>query len=282
MTSQVKVFEFRAGELKAFPIKAQSFDEALLKSSRGVYTVFRVYAEHKVLRFQDHMDRLEQSASILGVPFLLNPRVIREAVGCAIRSTNTHQPRICLLIPFAAPKTLLLMLEELIPLSEKVYQQGVRVEIAHLQRERPSAKDSNFVFVRNEIRSQHPKAHEILMCDEDGHILEGLSSNFYAVMNGELRTAKDNVLAGISRSILLEVTDTILPVHFEPICLSDCYKISEALLTSSSRGVIPVIEIGKIKVGSGKPGPVTSQLRSLFDARVEAELEPLFQHGNEG
>jgi len=280
--SQIEAFEFRSGKLRPYVIETHSFDEALREAGRGTYTVFRVYAGNRVLRFQDHIDRLRRSAAILEMPFLHNSAMMREAVKCAIKSTDICLPRICLFIPIAAPDTIVVMLQEFSPPTEEEYQQGVRVAVASFQRRKPSAKDSSFILERSGLRRQHPEAREILMCDEGGQILEGLSSNFFAVMNDELYTAQDKILEGISRAILLEVAREILPVNLEPIHISDCSQISEAFLTSSSRGVLPVTEIGKTRIGSGKPGPVTSNLRTLFDARVDAELEPLFQFESVG
>ena len=49
------------------------------------------------------------------------------------------------------------------------------------------------------------------MVAEDGTILEGLSSNFFAIRDGALYTEEDRVLPGLTRSLVLEVAAGLLP-----------------------------------------------------------------------
>jgi branched-chain amino acid aminotransferase len=112
-----------------------------------------------------------------------------------------------------------------------------------------------------------------LLCSEDGAILEGVGSNFYAVIDGELRTADQGVLPGIARGMLLEAAQTVIPVNLSPVRAVDVPRLNEAMLTSASRGVLPIVRIGDQVVGGGAPGPVCRALRTRYDAQVEQELE---------
>ena len=67
----------------------------------------------------------------------------------------------------------------------------------------------------------------------------------------------------------------VLPVVLNPIHVDDLPKISEAMLTSSSRGTVPIVQIRGVVIGDGPPGPVARALRTAYDAQVEQELEPL-------
>ncbi|MGF1507742.1 MAG: aminotransferase class IV, partial [Anaerolineae bacterium] len=105
-----------------------------------------------------------------------------------------------------------------------------------------------------------------------GHILEGLSSNLYAVLGGTLHTADDGVLAGVARSILLDVAAEVLPVQMEPVTTGDIPRLEAAMLTSSSRGVVPIRAIGEQAV---PVSAVVRRLQEAYAARIEAEMEPL-------
>jgi len=39
--------------------------------------------------------------------------------------------------------------------------------------------------------------------------------------------------------------------------------------------VIPVIQVGEVVIGDGKPGPIAAALKARYDHRLERELEPL-------
>ena len=64
-------------------------------------------------------------------------------------------------------------------------------------------------------------ANEVVMVDGDGYLLEGLSSNFAAIIGGTVYTAEDGVLKGTIRNIILDVCDEKgIPVKLEVRCLS--------------------------------------------------------------
>lgn len=151
-----------------------------------------------------------------------------------------------------------------------------------IQRDHPTAKDTRFIEFREKLRQQHPEVYEILIQSNTGKILEGMSSNFYAIRGGVLHTAGENILPGISRSILLQIAPMLLEVSFDPIYVSDLASLDEALLTSASRGVLPVVQIAGHVIADGNPGPVTMQLRRRFESHVQAELEPLLPERPQG
>ena len=120
-----------------------------------------------------------------------------------------------------------------------------------------------------------PGCHEALLTDGDGAILEGLSSNFYAALAGELRTAGDGVLAGVTRGVLLQLAPAILPVNLSAPRLDELDLFDEAFISSSSRGLLPVVQIDEQVIGEGRPGPVTQALGQAFDDFVQQGLEAL-------
>lgn len=46
---------------------------------------------------------------------------------------------------------------------------------------------------------------KVLLADEEGHIFEGMSSNFFAIIGGSLYTAGEGILKGTVREVALEV-----------------------------------------------------------------------------
>jgi branched-chain amino acid aminotransferase len=115
--------------------------------------------------------------------------------------------------------------------------------------------------------------HEGLLASEDGSLLEGLSSNFFALHQGVLRTEGERALPGITRSLLLEVAEGVVPVALRAVRVNELPAVSECFITSASRGVLPVVRVDSLEIGTGRPGPVTAELRRRFDQRIEAEAE---------
>lgn len=114
------------------------------------------------------------------------------------------------------------------------------------------------------------------MVDERNHLLEGLTSNFYAVMDGIIYTAGAGVLHGITRQVVLKIARSAgFRITLTSPDMNDFARFSEAFITSSSRGVLPVTEIDNQPVGSGNIGNVTRKLMDLYDKHVLAEIEPI-------
>jgi D-alanine transaminase len=111
------------------------------------------------------------------------------------------------------------------------------------------------------------------MVGEDGYITEESSASTYIVKGNVLitRPVSNAILAGITRKAvlaLLQQTDVTLDERmFTP---EDTYGADEALVTSASSFVMPIIEIDGKTIGTGRPGPVTNRLRELY---IEAALK---------
>ena len=79
--------------------------------------------------------------------------------------------------------------------------------------------------------------------DASGAIMEGLSSNFFAVLNGTLYTAGEGVLAGTVREVALAVARREgVPVSLTPPHLEDLPAWEGCFITSTSRLLLPVDE----------------------------------------
>lgn len=276
-----RIVTFRAHHdlLERLKIEADTLDEATLKTQHGVYTVLRIYPGRCVLRLDHHLQRMRRSAELLAQPYRVEDFWLRQMLLRAVveaEQAGIQSPRVRLTIPFDAPDTALLAVEPYNPPAPDVYEQGVRVALANAHRDTPRAKNSMFVERRQQIVAQIRNGfYEVLLCHDDGTILEGVTSNFYAVLGGELRTAEEGMLPGIARSILMEAAPAVIPVSLTPVRVEDITRLSEAMMTSASRGLVPVVRIGEQMVGDGLPGRVFRALRARYDAIVERELEPL-------
>jgi branched-chain amino acid aminotransferase len=118
-------------------------------------------------------------------------------------------------------------------------------------------------------------ANDVLLVSDEGEILEGSSSNFFAVLDGVLRTAHEGVLAGTTRAMVLDVAEGLLPITCTPVRVDDIARLQEAFVTSVGRAVLPVVSIANQAVGDGSPGPCTQEIRRRYRRALEAELEPI-------
>lgn len=245
---------------------------------KGVYTTFRTYEGNKALLLDDHLRRLETSASLVNVPISLNFPLIKQVLRQVIQSFPAQDTRVRLSVDLEeSPGTTYVLLEPLHTPSIEDYENGVRVVTCQFQRENPQAKQTAFISLAESLRSILPlDTSEGLLIDEKGRILEGLSSNFFAVKNGEIWTAEDSVLPGITRGLIFQVAKLEnIPIRLNNISVSELAELQEAFLTSSSRSVLPIRQIDQILIGNGKPGPITTLLADAYWREIRPLLKEI-------
>ena len=178
-------------------------------------------------------------------------------------------------IPRDQPTEIILTIEPFTPPAPALINAGVRcVTAPGLMRRNPSAKTTDWMTDRSNF--EIPSGiYEALLVADNGRVLEGFSSNFYGIKDNELRTAGEDVLPGIAQLIVFTVAPQLIVLRRDALHQSELSSLSEAFITSSSRGIIPVIEIDGEAVGDGAPGPRTMAIRRAYNHWVEAHLEEL-------
>jgi len=269
-------WELRDGRI-TFRGESASIAAASQHLPAGAYSTLRTYQGDRVVRLGQHVQRLVDSVRIQGDPASLYEADVRRLLAEALKSTRYPESRLRLTF---APPPLFVSVEPLEPLPESLYRDGVWCVTVPLRRDHPAAKDTRFIATASAAyQTLPPGAHEGLMVAEDGSILEGLSSNFFAVLDGVLHTEDQRALHGITRSIVLELCQGLVPVSLTPVTVADLPRVTECFLTSVSREILPVARVDEVGIGRA-PGPVTRELMRRFDA--VANLEALSVLGSSG
>lgn len=104
----------------------------------------------------------------------------------------------------------------------------------------------------------------------DGEVLEGTSSNVFAVLDGCLVTPalRDTILPGITRRLILDLArrDAIEHAEVDTLAADALERASEIWITSSTREIFPVTRLNGSAVGDGRPGPVWTRMRACLQA----------------
>lgn len=108
---------------------------------------------------------------------------------------------------------------------------------------------------------------------QDGWVTEGTSNNAYIICGRRLitRSLGHEILHGITRAAVLEfAAECGLEIEQRPFSIEQAQAADEALVTSASAFVMPVVQIDGKLVGTGKPGPLTARLRSTYISHMRA------------
>jgi len=263
----------REGETTRLWESHKSLGEASKHLPNGAYSTLRTYSGTRLLRLAQHVARLNESVTLQGHTGTLLESDTRATIALALQQTAFPESRLRLTW---APPRLFVSLEPFVPLPEALYRDGVGCVSVPVRRENPHAKDTRFIATASAAyRGLPPDAHEGLIVAEDGAILEGLSSNFFAILDGALHSEAERVLMGVTRSLVLEVAAGVLPFVPRAVRQSEIPRVTEAFVTSVSRGILPVTRIDDDAVGNGRPGSRTLELRARFAALEAREAAPI-------
>jgi branched-subunit amino acid aminotransferase/4-amino-4-deoxychorismate lyase len=248
----------------------------------GVYTALRTYYHRRFLMLEAHLDRLERNLAALGFGLPLDRVGLLRALDRLAGDYPLDDARVridALPAPppgYATRATLLVALSPHEPVPEEFLAHGVGVRLTRtLRRESPEIKTTRFVLERRPLPLQTRESYEHVMVDERGRLLECTSANFYGVRGGALQTIPDRVLEGITREVVYRLAAELeVPVVAEPVTLASYAALDEAFLTSSTRGIVPIVRIEEAELAGGRPGPVTRRLMAALERFVEREARP--------
>lgn len=249
-----------------------------------------------VFRLREHMERLLESARILGIrqmPFDLETLIdaakqtvsangfgdcyIRPLVYLAAGGFNLNVDNASVGVGIAAWEWHQYM-------GPEALAKGIRANIASFQRHhinvmmtkaKISGNYANSFLARTE--SQRLGFDEAVMLDPQGFVAECTGENIFLVRDGKIYTPhRTTVLEGITRDSLITIArDAGYEVIEEPISRDQLYVADEVFVCGTATEVISLREVDFRIIGSGEAGPVTRHLQQVFHAAVRGK-EPRY------
>ncbi len=245
----------------------------------GVYEVIPAYGR-RAFRLQQHLRRLQHSLEQTRIPSPLDDAQWRDVIAELIEANQGEDQSIYLQItrgmaakrdhafPHPVHPTVFLMSTELQSPPAALLERGVAaVTRGDIRWQRCDIKAITLlanVLLRQEALDADA-AEAILV--RDGEATEGAASNLFIVRDGMLVTPPNgpHLLPGITRDLVLELAQQHdIPWREQAVSVAELRAAHEIWLTSSTREIMPVVELDGTEVGTGRPGPVWQRLRSLY------------------
>ncbi|HEY3665408.1 MAG TPA: aminotransferase class IV [Polyangiaceae bacterium] len=263
------------------------FDRGFLYGD-SVFESWRTYGG-SLFALDEHLARLERSAARVLIELPVSRDLLESEVLSALAAHGSSEAYVRLMLtrgvgralgldPELAERPLrVVLVSTLSPPASALYEQGIAA--ITYRAERPSdapavadAKIGNYLLAILAMRAARAAgASEALLEDGHGAILEGATSNVFAVFCGTLATPPESsaILPGITRSHVLGIARSMgLPIELRTLRKAELAEADEVFVTSSIRELVPVVRIDGERVGLGAPGPITLELLRLFRERA--------------
>lgn len=278
-----ELYAVQGSEAVPLPCEQSGVHEALVDAPPGVYSALRTYQGVRFLALDAHFERCRRSLEWAGWDVPVDFVGLRQVIDRVVRNNPKGDLRLrfdMLQHPVMHDGSrfhVLLAAAPHEPVPEKVLREGAHLALAPsgLKRSSPRIKFTRWVRERAVCSRLHPDADEHLLVDEQGSVLEGISSNFFAIAGGSLITSSDAVLEGITRRIVIELAERLgMPLRRMRLPLSELGSCEEACITSATREVVPVSSVGDTRIGDGTPGPLVRALAEEYGKYARQHATP--------
>jgi branched-chain amino acid aminotransferase len=120
------------------------------------------------------------------------------------------------------------------------------------------------------VQAINAGADEALMLDPRGFVASCNSTNFFVVRGRELWTSTGSFsFKGLTQRAVIDSWRASGSVALEKdFTLAEAYAASEAFVTGTLGGVSPVVRIDGRTIGTGRPGPVTTEASEVYQKWV--------------
>lgn len=255
----------------------------------GVFEGVRCYrtedGRSAVFRLREHVDRLFQSAHILGLRIPFDRAQIESACLETVRINGLEECYIRPLVfvgdgEMGVPHALVNPVRVTIVvwpwgayLGDEGLKNGIRVMTSsyarfHVNSLMTKAKAVGH-YVNSVLAACEARAagyDEALMLDTDGYVSEASGENIFIVRRGTVKTPPlTSVLEGITRASVIELLrEGGVPLVEERFTRDEIYIAEEVFMTGTAAEVTPVRELDRRSIGEGRPGPITKGVQARF------------------
>jgi len=236
----------------------------------GVFETINVF-ESKVIFFQEHMERLKSSSSVIGLDCDFDDVRISNDCNEMIKKNHLDSGALRITHSKGSKQNNLIITARENHYGEKIFQKGLSINISDYRRNEKSllvtVKSNNYLenlLILN--MSINKGFNESIFFNSKGYLAEGCISNIFFTKNKKVYTpAIDNgLLSGIVRNKVIELLKAKkIPVeegYYDKASLLDA---DEIFITNSLMEIMPVNRIGHQPFSVGNEGFI-NHIKALY------------------
>jgi branched-chain amino acid aminotransferase len=240
----------------------------------GVFDFLITYNKRPFF-LKEHVSRLENSAKDIGLVMGHSNKEICDIVAQTIEKNPLHTESNIRIVysggispDGVTPQgngILMVMVTPKLELPAWWYSDGAKIITVDIERFIPTSKSTNYLSA---VLAQHTAhqtgAVEAIYRDQGNRLLEGTTTNFFCFKDNKLITPPDNILPGITRGVVLDLTKDHYELEMRHIDMDELKDMDEVFVTASNKEIVPIIQVDELVINNGKPGDKTCHVMELF------------------
>ena len=260
--------------------KVSALDRGFLFGD-GVYEVIPCYGG-KLFCLHEHLKRLNRSLYAIQLTPPLGHSAWKAIMEQLITDNGGGHQKVYLQITRGAANTRNHSFSEAIPLTPTVFafstplkppsidplkKGGTAITLPDSRWLHCHIKSINLLPNILDYEAAVSQGHQEAILIRNGMALEGASSNLFIVDNGILMTPplSNAILGGVTRDLVLKLARRHgIATKEASISQERLFGASEVWITSSTREILPIVQVDDTVVGVGGPGPIWQEMFSHY------------------
>lgn len=266
-------FTFINGKYIPLDQSSVPVSDLIIQRGYGIFDFFLV--RDQVPRFLSlHLDRFLRSAALMNLDLSSTKEELADIIQNLIRKNNIQNSSVKMILTggistddftLAPAKSSLIIINK--PFELKLpgaWKNGASLITSNYQREIPEAKTINYIrSVRLSQKLVESNAAEVLYLDRNW-VRECSRSNIFYVKDNCVYTPKSKILEGVTRKRILQLKG--YHIQQKDFKIKDLLAADEVFITSTTKGVLPIVKVDSQMIADGRIGVVTKAVQKAIMA----------------
>ena len=268
MPSSSSLYVYHHGEIIPDQNAFLHISDLAVQRGYGIFDYFKVL-NGVPLFLDDYLQRFYESARLLDLPVPLTPAELKAVLHQLMGKNQLPDSGIKMVLTGGyskdgyhpgEPNLIIIQQPVTLPAEEQI-QQGIKIITHPYVRELAAAKTINYATGIRLMKEVKVQGAADVLYHLNGVVTEFPRSNFFIVTHdNRVLTPGQDVLKGITRQNVLNLAGKKYITEAGVVTLADVAQAKEAFTTSTTKRILPIVQINGQLVGDGQPGPVTLDL----------------------
>jgi branched-chain amino acid aminotransferase len=230
----------------------------------------------KPVFLEDHLNRFFNSAKFMRLDIKTSRNEVRDRILELISTNNLSDSGMKIILTggfspdgFSIAEPNLIISQQSFNISKTFQEEGISLITDEYQRQFSSAKTLDYlhaIWLQPDIKEKH--ADDVLY-HSNGFIRECPRANIFIVSkDNHVLTPEFGMLKGVARKHVLEISESVFQTEARDVSLDELKNAKEVFITSTTKNILPVVQIDGQLVADGKPGEITRTLAKKFLEKI--------------
>lgn len=252
-------------------------DDLAVQRGYGIFDFFKL-VDGRPAFLDDHLARFEASAARMRLPIGRTRDQLKAVLAELIARNDLPDSGVRLTLTggyapdgytIATPN--LVVVQQPLRLNPNLATTGMRLATYAHRRQLCAVKTIDYLMAIWLHPFVAERGADDVLYHERGVVSECPRSNVYVVMRaGTVVTPGRDILKGVTRKHVLALARGRIAVEERDLHLEEFRDAAGAFVTSTTKGVVPVVSVDGCPVGPGRPGETTRWLGAALDEHVRA------------